>query len=62
MGRGPCTFKESDVKRAVKAVLAAGLPVVGVKINSQGEIEVVTSAPQVQASEAAMGGNEWDRI
>jgi hypothetical protein len=48
MTRAACHFKQTDVTRAVKAVLAAGLTVVGVKISIQGEIEVVTAARPAQ--------------
>jgi hypothetical protein len=56
--RAPCTFRQSDVTRAVKAVEAAGLQVVGVKINPQGEIEVVTGKPEAQGLATA---NPWDK-
>ena len=62
MTRGPCTFRQSDVTRAVKAVVAAGLSVAGVKIDPQGAIEVVTGEPKAQDSTTDdRGVNEWDR-
>jgi hypothetical protein len=62
MARARCTFKQTDVKRAVKAVVSAGLPVHEVKISAQGDIAVVTIKPEGQDSDAGARGNEWDRI
>jgi hypothetical protein len=61
MTRPPSSFRQRDLTRAVKAVISAGLRVAGVKVNAQGDIEVVTADESAQDS-AAQGGNEWDRI
>jgi hypothetical protein len=61
MARAPCTFKQTDVTRAVKAVVAAGLSVLRVKIGTKGEIEVVTGKSGAQDAHATTGENEWDR-
>jgi hypothetical protein len=63
MSRGPSTFRQRDLTRAVKAVVAAGLRVAGVKVSAQGDIEVVTGGEGAQDSTLPMQeGNEWDGI
>jgi hypothetical protein len=61
MSRRQAAFRQSDVTKALKAVIAAGLPVAGVKVSAQGEIEIVTGDERAQDS-PAQGGNEWDRL
>jgi hypothetical protein len=61
MTRRPSAFRQRDLTRAVKAVVAAGLRVAGVKVNAQGDIEVVTGEERMQDS-PTQGGNEWDRL
>jgi hypothetical protein len=62
MTRQSSTFRQGDVVRAIKAVLAAGLSVSVVRVSPEGEIEVVTGTPEVQTSRGAKGENEWDRV
>jgi hypothetical protein len=47
--RRPCLFKERDVTRAAKAVLAAGLEIARVEINRDGVIVVVPGKPETAA-------------
>jgi hypothetical protein len=61
MTRRPSAFRQSDLTRAVRAVVAAGLRVAGVKVSAQGDIEVVTGDERVHDS-PPQGGNEWDGI
>jgi hypothetical protein len=61
MSRRQAAFQQSDVTKAVRAVIAAGLQVAGVKVSAQGDIEVVTGDERVHDS-PPQGGNEWDRL
>jgi hypothetical protein len=59
MSRGPLIFRQTDVTRAVKAVIAAGLEVARVEVDSEGRIVVIAGKP---APDEGRGANEWDRI
>jgi hypothetical protein len=61
MSRRQAAFRQSDVTKAVKAIIAAGLHVACVKVSAQGGIEVVTDDERVHDS-PPQGGNEWDGI
>ena len=61
MTRRPCAFRQSDLTKAIKAVVATGLHVAGVKVSAQGDIEVLTNHAEVQ-DPPTQGENEWDRL
>lgn len=59
MSRRPCTFRESDVRRAVRAVQAAGKEITAVEIGGDGKIRIVLGKAGAQESHAL---NEWDEV
>jgi hypothetical protein len=60
MARAPCTFRQQDVTRAVKAVAAAGVHIARVEIDKTGKI-VIISAGATEPDETREA-NEWDRV
>ena len=60
MSRGPVTFKQSDLTRAIKAFLAAGLEVARAEIFKDGRIIIVPGEPTTIAVAGAPDRNEWD--
>jgi hypothetical protein len=52
-----CTFRQRDVKEAIKAARAAGLENFRVDIDKQGTISVVPTGP---GETAQKGDDEWD--
>jgi hypothetical protein len=57
VGKGPCAFKETDVRRAVKAVVAAGQPIAGIRFNKDGGFTVLTGEPVAAEN---LKANPWD--
>jgi len=55
--RRPSVFRQSDLTKAVKAVIAAGLHVACVTVSADGNIEVRTLGG---GENPPSGGNEWD--
>lgn len=55
MAARPATFKQADVKRALKAALDLGLQVAAFRIDRDGNIDVKTGSP-----EQAKPVNDWD--
>jgi hypothetical protein len=62
MARGCCTFKQSDVTKAVRAVVAAGVHVARVEVDKDGRIVVVALKPPEAPREGSSEHNEWDDV
>ena len=61
MSRAPSTFRQQDVTRAVKAVVAAGVEIARVEIDKAGKITIIalSTEPNGKGREEV---NEWDSI
>ena len=57
--RRPSKFKKTDVTRAAKGILAAGIGIARVEISRDGVIVVVPGKPR---EDAAPAENEWDEV
>jgi hypothetical protein len=60
MARAPCTFRQADVTRALKAVAAAGVNIARIEIDKVGKIVIITAEGHAQPDESTEV-NEWDR-
>ena len=59
MPRGPCAFKQNDITKAVRAVVAAGIEVARVEVDKAGKIIVVAGeADKTEVSER----NSWNTL
>lgn len=63
MARGPSTFRQQDVTRAVKAVAAAGVDIARIEIDKAGKIVIIPAdGAQPKDEPSATGVNEWDAV
>jgi hypothetical protein len=62
MSRAPCTFRQQDVTRAVKAVTAAGVHIARVEIDKAGKITIIaaTAAEAAQQSDLDLELKDWE--
>jgi hypothetical protein len=56
------TFRQSDVTRAVKGMLAAGVEVQQAEIDQSGRIVVVAKEPRATTKPDAGTSNPWDEV
>lgn len=61
MGKSTCAFKEADVRRAVKAVKAAGQPIKGVRFTKEGGFTVIIGEPNDKLEDESTP-NPWDKV
>ncbi|PAY05431.1 hypothetical protein CK489_29040 [Bradyrhizobium sp. UFLA03-84] len=60
MSRGPQTFRQNDVTKALKGAVAAGFDPARVEIDRDGKIIIIVNSPAVAFSSDAV--NEWDGV
>ena len=60
MSRREQTFKQSDVTKALKAAVKAGVAVGRLEIEKNGKIVIVTARPDDAANMEKPEKNEWD--
>ena len=60
MPRGPSTFRQRDVRAAIKAVEDAGYKIASVEIGADGKITIVPKHPEELCKRTAT--NPWDRV
>jgi hypothetical protein len=62
MSRGQHTFKQSDMTKALKATVKAGIAVERIEIDKMGKIVIVTARTDDAANGEAPEANEWDGV
>lgn len=60
MGHGPCTFKEIDLVRALRAAKKAGVDVARAEVAKDGKIVLVLN--EADKATADTKRNEWDEV
>ena len=63
MSRAASTFRQNDLTRAVKGVVAGGEKIAQVEIDKDGKIVLILENGNRQRIQSASEGvNEWDKI
>jgi hypothetical protein len=62
LSRRPCIFRQTDLTRALKGALAAGMEIARVEIDKDGRIVVVTRKEHGGPGGDGKGENEWDSV
>ena len=62
MSRSQQPFKQSDVTKAIKAMVKAGIADGRVEIDKNGKIVIVIARPEDAANSEKPGKNEWDGV
>ena len=62
MARGKLRFRQTDVTRAIKAAVAAGIDVARVEIDKEGKIVIVAAEPDSEGVEVGLDRElrEWE--
>ena len=60
MGRGPCTFRQADVERAVRAADKAGVELARIEIAKDGKIILVIDKSRNSNTGSEPDTNPWD--
>jgi hypothetical protein len=60
MSRGQHKFKQSDVTKAVNAMVKAGIAIGRVEIDADGKIVIIPARPEDAANREQPEKNEWD--
>lgn len=60
--RGPCTFRQRDITRALRATVAAGIEVQRIEIEKDGKIVVVAGKQSDSPRDGGDQHNEWDSV
>jgi hypothetical protein len=61
MSRAPSTFKQTDVTRAVKAMVAAGVDIARVRVEITKAGSMIVTAAGKPAENSAPMDDPWDR-
>jgi hypothetical protein len=60
LSRRPCIFRQTDLTRALKGALAAGVEIERFEIGKDGKIVVIAEKPPESRCDGEEECNEWD--